>query len=408
MRNIFDQYTQPENKVTHALMTALSEDSVLLRRFLRWLDQDVSHRSLNITEQQIPGNPVAGEEGGASGLPDGCIYCESAGYSLMIESKIQSAPSIDQLRRHLKTAQRREFQDSYVVLISVDYLSDVDDPRITQIQWSQLYKWMGQSPKSFWAREFRRYLEVFESKADKYEIRGTLTMFDGIHFDVEQPYAYPEAKRLIRLLCDDLQADPGMQKLNIQLDGKRRSAITGKDNDSVWDFIPIAEMVEGEPFTKHPHLTVGIRLDCSNVSVTVPNGAAGVNKTLKELGKDGFVALLTDVAQSLTELAGKHKESKPLAYALQRHFLGQRSSGIEDAKIEFDLRAIVDAKDSKIKYQPLWVELMYELLAQKLGNLQMGISFQLPHSCEAARSARIKGVFIDAWLSMQPFLDAFR
>jgi hypothetical protein len=28
MRNIFDQYAQPENRVTHALMTALDEDRV--------------------------------------------------------------------------------------------------------------------------------------------------------------------------------------------------------------------------------------------------------------------------------------------------------------------------------------------------------------------------------------------
>ena len=37
MRNIFDQYAQPENRVTHALMTALDEDRVLLGLFLHEL-----------------------------------------------------------------------------------------------------------------------------------------------------------------------------------------------------------------------------------------------------------------------------------------------------------------------------------------------------------------------------------
>jgi hypothetical protein len=34
MRNIFDQYPQPENRVTHALVSAFHEDSDLLRSFL--------------------------------------------------------------------------------------------------------------------------------------------------------------------------------------------------------------------------------------------------------------------------------------------------------------------------------------------------------------------------------------
>lgn len=35
MRNLFDQYSQPENRLTHALMTALHEDRGLLALFLR-------------------------------------------------------------------------------------------------------------------------------------------------------------------------------------------------------------------------------------------------------------------------------------------------------------------------------------------------------------------------------------
>ncbi len=35
MRNIFDQYSQPESRVTHALMTAIHKDQALLGSFLR-------------------------------------------------------------------------------------------------------------------------------------------------------------------------------------------------------------------------------------------------------------------------------------------------------------------------------------------------------------------------------------
>jgi hypothetical protein len=37
LRNIFDQYSLPENRVTHALMTAIDEDRSLLGTFLREL-----------------------------------------------------------------------------------------------------------------------------------------------------------------------------------------------------------------------------------------------------------------------------------------------------------------------------------------------------------------------------------
>ena len=37
MRNVFDQYKQPENRLTHALVSSLSEDSNLLKNFVRWI-----------------------------------------------------------------------------------------------------------------------------------------------------------------------------------------------------------------------------------------------------------------------------------------------------------------------------------------------------------------------------------
>ena len=58
LRNIFDQYTQPENRITHALMTALSEDRNLLGSFLDELvkvTSPVSPGKLLVLEQRYPG-----------------------------------------------------------------------------------------------------------------------------------------------------------------------------------------------------------------------------------------------------------------------------------------------------------------------------------------------------------------
>jgi hypothetical protein len=34
MRNLFDQYTHPENRLTHALVSSIAQDQYLLREFI--------------------------------------------------------------------------------------------------------------------------------------------------------------------------------------------------------------------------------------------------------------------------------------------------------------------------------------------------------------------------------------
>jgi hypothetical protein len=90
MRNVFDQYTQPENRLTHALISALSEDRQLLRRFVGWAARQRVARSapLEIIEQGLPGERAdTEEEAEKRGLPDACIY-QGDDWALLIESKI--------------------------------------------------------------------------------------------------------------------------------------------------------------------------------------------------------------------------------------------------------------------------------------------------------------------------------
>ncbi len=77
MRNIFDQYSQPENRVTHALVTALHEDRKLLRAFLMDIAKcplPKNRRPIEISEQTYPGKPEATEdETEKRGIPDAWI-----------------------------------------------------------------------------------------------------------------------------------------------------------------------------------------------------------------------------------------------------------------------------------------------------------------------------------------------
>jgi hypothetical protein len=74
LRNVFDQYAQPENRVTHALITALDQDRSLLGHFLRELVKvtpPTNPRRLSILEQQYPGEEEPSEEElERRGIPD--------------------------------------------------------------------------------------------------------------------------------------------------------------------------------------------------------------------------------------------------------------------------------------------------------------------------------------------------
>lgn len=113
MRNVFDQYDQPENKLTHALVIALGQDRPLLLNFLRLVgcDKPAKSSKLRVVEQSLAGELEPSEdEAEQRGLPDGWIYNDD-GWCLLIESKIESRLTSDQLMRHYKTAERCGFTD---------------------------------------------------------------------------------------------------------------------------------------------------------------------------------------------------------------------------------------------------------------------------------------------------------
>jgi len=119
MRNIFDQYTHPENRLTHALVTAMYEDPKLLRKFVRWVTEVTPPKRIMLVEQQLPGEYEVSEAVyEEKGLPDAWIHDDEE-WSLLIESKVAATLSVNQLARHYQTARRRGFDDVTVLAIDV-------------------------------------------------------------------------------------------------------------------------------------------------------------------------------------------------------------------------------------------------------------------------------------------------
>jgi hypothetical protein len=147
MRNIFDQYSQPENKLTHALARTLEHDRALIRPFLQWLGVDdiPPLPRLRVVKQQVPGEIVSGEEDGTAeerrGLPDMCVFDRDEGWAVVFETKVQSGVSADQIRRHLKTAKRAGYPETRAVVLSVDADNGSLQGKAIWRQWREVFQW---------------------------------------------------------------------------------------------------------------------------------------------------------------------------------------------------------------------------------------------------------------------------
>ncbi|QNN21405.1 PD-(D/E)XK nuclease family protein [Planctomycetales bacterium ZRK34] len=410
MRNVLDQYDQPENQLTHALMSTLAQDRQLVAPFLRFLGVK-SHPSagqIQLGQQQIPGMPTEDDESESRGIPDGCFFDDN-GWCVLLEVKVQAGISVDQLRRHTRTAERHGYEKPTVVLISVDKPKKPASVDFIYKEWREVYTWFSsRSDRHTWARTFVDYLNAYESRmiAKNYGIRGTLTQFDGLKFNKDAPYTYREGKRLIRLLGDALRTHQKLIKIGADSQSKGRTAITGRGRDAVWDFISLRAARHAKQFTDHPHLTMVINRQDAHASITIPNGIkGGVKSRMRSLGLDGFRDLIARIERNTRPILKRSRHATPRLYVLQRHFLSQRSHGIEDARLSTDLRVVVPSTHSKIRQQPEWLNAIYSLLTQKRSNMQMGVQITFSYDCPVIQSKDAVELFADTFVAMHPLLE---
>ncbi len=281
------------------------------------------------------------------------------------------------------------------------------------VEWREICKWFKIQRQSVWAKHFSSYMEVLEQRLidSEYLKEGTLTYFSGIPFGKDQPYNYLEAKRLLNLALGKLRQRKDLQQeLGMDPEGKGRPAITGKDSEGVWDYLPILEARKAKSFTQYPHLTMYIERNGVVALVTVPNGIRREFRRKLIAGDlPEFRALFQELLDRFRHRLKSVEGATPLIDVVQRHFLSQRSEPIVDARLVFDLRAVFENKDTwgkEVKFQPQWMDLLYEMLSRKKSNIQLtvGVKFQYD-SCQATRTPAILDHLAAAWIACKPLLN---
>lgn len=407
MRNLFDQYEQPENRLTHALAVCLSEDRSLLGLFLGWLGLPPPSPAdrLIVEEQRLPGEAEPPEaEAERRGLPDLVIHDDDE-WCILIESKVQAPLTSDQLSRHRRTLEGRGFSDCHSVALTK---AGRDVPSgVRHCVWSELYEWLGQvGTARSWAERLREYLRIAEARLSQsgYLTEGTLTMFDGFPFSAEYPYTYGEAKRLIRLALQTVRADRDLIGLGVDAAAPGRSAITGDGAPYVWDFLQLRDRPEGKSHTAFPHLTLAIHVDHLEIAVSIPNGVApSVRRRLADLGDAGLREMHREIIDASIRVC--RGVGWPEVFVLQRHYPSQRAMPIVDARMVFKLGTTQPGKADGVKHQPEWSHLLRSLLSQKSSNLHFAYSLHLPWGTPGLASRESLAMIASGWAAHRPLLD---
>jgi len=409
MRSIFDQYDAPENRLTHALGCCLEQDPRLLRQFIRWVrpGATVPKGRLEVLEQQVPGTPAASwDEDESKGLPDLWIHGQGD-WCLLVESKVQAKVSADQLRRHVRTAERNGFTD-ICLLVLAPAIPSRQLPNVTYRTWPDLYVWLRRRVrKSVWAACMGEYMEVAEARmiAEGYLGNEPLTKFGGIPFGPDHPYTYREAKRVLRLAMAELRQRSDLRRrLGMDLGGTGLAAIKGREGTSVWDFLRFRE-ARNLHFTKYPHLTLSIQTQRILVNATLPNGApASMRHNLTRQKFDDFVALVGQVEAGISKVLRPIRGAYPWMEAVQRRYPSQSAAPIVDASLEFNLQTAGGSHDPKVKTQPQWAKAIFQSLDHKRSNLQVGIGAVLPYGDPHLCSRDILDAIAGVWLACRPWI----
>ena len=414
MRNPFDQYDDPENRLTHALACSLAEDRGFLAAFVRWAtgERSPSGSALRVEEQTIPGRPEEMEDRPERrGLPDAWIH-DGDEWCLLVESKVAARIDLSQIKRHLRTAERHGFLDRRIVVLSLRPQEGNGAEEIHHRAWRDLYILALQGEwKTVWPRRLADYMNVAEGRmvAAGYLTDGTLTSFEGLRFDRDNPYSYREAKRALGLLIGEMRTRSQLaEKLGAELEAPGRKAITGTGGNSVWNFLRLGGADGEYAFTKRPHLTLSIQWNRALVQVTVPNGVeGGLRKALVGLGPERFGEVLGKVLKGARPVLAKEPAAVPYLMLLQRHYPSQRSEGIVDGRLEFDLRTAFGDAECPVKEQSEWLDLAYHAFAGRRSNLQLSVGISFPYAfCESVRQRGFADMVEKSWLACAPLLEA--
>ena len=419
MRNIFDSYSKNEDKLTHALFSTLDSDKDLLDSFMKDIcGLSAKTGKLSVSVQSYPSDRAyTNKEIKSRSLPDAWIY-DSDEFVMVFESKITDSLTQGQLAQHQRTADIRGFRKPrFYTITALSNAGDFDGWK--QITWVSIYTWLRQAQADYpLARHTADYFEILESRmhSKKSSQKFKITTFTGFDPYYDNVFNYDLAKNTMRKAMDELRENTYLIDDLDMAPNSGRGVITSKDKTVVWDFLAMGEVKKGEETRKDSiHLTLGISDKNVEATITIPddmntyqrdkirNRGEGLNE---EDGKANFIELCEKIFEKMKPILKENSGAKPILRGLQRHSPRQGSYElILDTIIEADLRTVFE-NNQRIKHQPQWLDVIYDVFCNKKSNYQVQIGMYFPYNEDTKiKAPNATNLVAGAWLACEPLIS---
>jgi hypothetical protein len=315
LRNLFDQYQQKENHITHSLLVVLNHNRELLKAILSKYGIRLSSSQINFLTQVSPKNVSEKDS-----IPDGYIYTEEFDFCIGIEIKIVSNKLREnQISGHIDRL--LEYEISYLLIISPDeeeptWINSVKDryPNIRFIPWPGLLQFMievgpdknSNNVGTFLFQEFISYIER------NYQ----MTPFMGFRF--QEGYDLKLATHYVKRVSETLT--PKIVNSYPKCVNKRQKI--SSDGKYPWE----AWYSSSQPkYCVHPAL--GVQPHQIRCYITLPNECDEWKHFSKILDSNDLLKSFKSILKKLYENAIDGSDT--VVSFRQRHFTGQTRAHTE-------------------------------------------------------------------------------
>jgi hypothetical protein len=374
---LYDQYSNDENRLTHALLHTIGSSNWILTRFLKNIVA-IKELSLSgtfeISTQKIPLSHGDKDPIQVESVPDAWIIDEKSSLGIAIEVKdLKNKLGLVQLRSHIKRI--KGYDNPHLLAITPD-LQKPD--KITELQqkksknlnvvwqsWGGIYKWLTSLQTKKLSKNTKEEFLV-SSMLQFLERRRNVLGFQGIYFT--NIFNVSEAKDILNSEMELIE--PTVRKLYRDLT-RRRPAITTISQESVWDCFGVEK-----GFTKDVHISFSIRENFHQISLIIPNSAKEPWKRLKIIFSD------KKLENKLMLILQRLRKRVPHLYVQfhHRHFRAQRY-GVTDGLLEFNIDTLgkpFKKQKSTVKEFPLWFDAIKSAIEKKKkinGQIMFGVRF---------------------------------
>lgn len=414
--NVFNQYVQEENRLTHALGVTLSRSRKFQAAFLKKLAGNPRLRRKTEIRLQLAGG-VAEYNGEKCGIPDLAII-DDQNNAVIAEVKLGANLTASQLASH----ENRIKRDGLNVVSALAVTGrDRDQKSVGEwisrkklnhawrhVSWQQIYQLAcDYAVEDPWAEELRDYMLIMAKDLDENKMEADVKIIDftGIPGDLAENYSHDTAKRVLHSLMDELRSDKAFLKaLHLPENPRAKKAI--KKTARVWDVLsPVGD--KGD-FVKSHHFTVNLGSDLAGAMLTIPHRSfTKLRRHVKSVTPEQFGELLAGYVKELGAAGILKANGSPYIVMLQRRYKNMQLYAT-DGQLEFDLRTLTGLQSGKagpgIKRQPKWLNFCHDLIANGKGNLQFQIGVRFPYeTCPSLRQKRSINLFKDAFRATVPF-----